>query len=130
MPSIQKLKDIKIPKKDEKTIQGKTAEFEGYSQLSIISPKENAVITAGDGGSITVQLQASPALQAMHEVTLLLDGKKIKSGAQLQFQIDNLNRGSHLVQVQIKHRGKLLISSPKRRIHVQRPSILQPPASR
>ncbi len=130
LPKIQKLKPMKLPTASKKDTKKKGDEFEGYSQLNIVSPKEESMITSGAAGNITVQLQIQPALQALHEVTLLVDGKPVKRGAQLQFQLENINRGSHLLQVQVKHHGKLLIASPKRRIHVQRPSILNRSSSR
>ncbi len=130
LPKIQKLKPLKFPPVDKKTAGNKAHEFEGYTQLNIISPKKETMITAGEAGNITVQLQISPALEPKHEITLLVDGIPTKQGSQLQFQLENIHRGSHLLQVQIKHQGKLLISSPKRRIHVQRPSILNRSSSR
>jgi len=128
LPKIQKLKPLKLPTVDKK--KKAIDEFEGYAQLNIISPKQESMITAGEAGNITVQLQISPALEPMHEIILLVDGIPTKQGSQLQFQLKDIHRGSHLLQVQIKHQGKLLISSPKRRIHVQRPSILNRPGSR
>ncbi len=124
LPAIQKLKPIKLPDSSKKTADNSTDQFEGYSQLNIISPKDQAIITAGEAGSVTLQVQIQPALQVNHEVLLLLDGKTVQRGAQLQFQIEGIVRGSHLLQVLVKHNGKLLISSAKQRLHVQRPSIL------
>ncbi|MEY8205091.1 MAG: DUF4124 domain-containing protein [Bermanella sp.] len=127
LPKIQKLKPLKAPPVDKKITANNADQSEGYGQLNIISPKQESIITAGNAGNITVQLQISPGLQPQHEITLLVDGIAVKRGARLQFQLENIHRGSHLLQVQVKHRGKLLIASPKRRIHVQRPSILNRP---
>ena len=131
LPQLQKLKMPKTVSKkeeEEKLEQADTeTKFKGYRTLEIISPKEDHMITSGYAGKTSIQLHIQPELQPKHEVTLLLNGQPVKTGAQLQFQLDNLNRGSHLLQVHIKHQGKLLISSPKRRIHVQRPSILNRP---
>ncbi len=127
LPAIQKLKPLNMPKADKKE---SIDAFQGYTKLNIISPKQESIITAGDAGSLTVQLQISPALEAEHKVILLVDGIPTKQGAQLQFQLESINRGSHLLQAQVKHQGKLLISSPKRRIHVQRPSILNRSSTR
>ncbi len=130
LPVIQKLKPLKMPKLEKKNLKESVGQFQGYSQLNIVSPKQEAIITAGSAGNLTVQLQISPALEALHEVILLVDGIPTQRGPQLQFQLENINRGSHLLQVQVKYQGKLLISSPKRRIHVQRPSILNRSSSR
>ena len=127
LPALQKLKTLKIPeKKKAPASQSEEDEsFTGYNSLDILSPKQDAVITAGEANSISIQLHIAPALQPKHEVTLLLDGKIIKSGAQLHFQLDNVARGSHLLQAKVKFNGQLLASSGNRRIHVQRPSILK-----
>ena len=126
LPAIQKLKTLKIPEKKKgpasQTQDGEP--FAGYNALNILSPKQEAVITAGEANSISIQLHITPSLQPNHEVTLLLDGKVVKSGAQLNFQLDNISRGSHLLQAKVKFNGQLLVSSGNRRIHVQRPSIL------
>lgn len=126
LPALQKLKTLKIPEK-KKGPAGQTeseSDFAGYNILSILSPKQEAVITAGEANSVSIQLHIAPALQPKHEVTILLDGKVVKTGAQLNFQLENIPRGSHLLQAKVKYNGQLLVSSGNRRIHVQRPSIL------
>ncbi len=125
LPRLQKLKTLKIPEADKKTLSDSesNSDFTGYSELSLLSPKKDQVITAGEA-SVSVQLYVSPSLQPKHEISLLLDGKIVKTASQLNFQLDNVSRGSHLLQAKIKYNGQLLMSSPKRRIHVQRPSIL------
>jgi hypothetical protein len=130
LPAIQKLKTLTLPKADTKELKKSSGQFQGYSTLNISSPKQESVIAAGSASNLTVQLQISPALEIGHEVILLVDGAPTQKGAKLQFQLKNISRGSHLLQVQVKYQGKLLISSPKRRIHVQRPSILNRSSSR
>ena len=127
LPALQEVKMPKMVQKQEKPQEEELDGFKGYRLLEIISPKEDHMITSGYTGKATIQLHIHPELQPKHELTLLLNCQPVKTGAQLQFQLDNLNRGSHLLQVLIKDQGKLLISSPKRRIHVQRPSILNRP---
>ncbi|MFT5593889.1 MAG: hypothetical protein ACI8SR_002276 [Oceanicoccus sp.] len=127
---LPQLQEIKMPKMVQKQEEAETADvdgFKGYRVLEIISPKEDHMITAGDAGSTNIQLNIQPELQPEHEITLLLNGQSIKTAAQLEFKLDSLNRGTHLVQVMIKHKGNLLIASSKRRIYVQRPSILNRP---
>lgn len=127
LPKLQEVQMPKMVQKEEKAVDVPTNGFKGYVTLEIISPKEDHMITMGEAGSATIQLNIFPALQPKHEISLLLNGRVIETGPKLQFQLNNLNRGSHLLQAQIKEQGKLLISSPKRRIHVQRPSILNRP---
>jgi hypothetical protein len=126
LPELQTIptkKTIKTETLSPKSEQSDDS-FKGYSQLNIISPKEEHMIVAVDAGNVKIQLNIKPALQSEHEISLFMDGKLVAKGPQLYFELNNIFRGSHLLQAQIKHKGKLLISSPKRRIHVQRPSIL------
>ncbi len=127
LPKLQEVQMPKMVQKEEKVEDAPANGFKGYVTLEIISPKEDHMITMGEAGGATIQLNIFPALQPKHEISLLLNGRIIETGPKLQFQLNNLNRGSHLLQAQIKEQGKLLISSPKRRIHVQRPSILNRP---
>ncbi|EAT12433.1 DUF4124 domain-containing protein [Bermanella marisrubri] len=98
-----------------------------YRRLEIITPKEDEMITSGAAGNVAIQLHVEPNLRPGHEVTLYLNSQPVSTEASLQFQLENLRRGSHLLKAEIKHQGTRLISSPKRRIHVQRPSILNRP---
>ncbi len=125
LPDIQSVpKDIfaRTPKQAEES-ESEPA-FKGYKQLLIVSPKMDHAVLAGEAGHLTVELFLEPGLQPGHEITLFLNGKPVKTAAQLQFSLENLDRGSHMVHAQIKHQGATLIRSQKRRFHVQRPSIL------
>ena len=124
LPSIQQLKMPKVVQSTETEEETPEDGFRGYSTLEIISPKEDHMITAESAGNTSIQLHIRPELQPKHEISILLDGRIVSTKAQLHFDLTNLNRGSHLLQAQIRHNGQLLIASPKRRIHVQRPSIL------
>jgi hypothetical protein len=131
LPALQTISDKQQAtskteqKTEQKTVKLSPPEgFTGYSLLNIVSPKEDQMIVAAKGGNASIQLNIQPPLQSGHEVSLIMDGKVVDKGAALYFELKNIFRGSHLLQAKIKHKGKLLISSPKRRIHVQRPSIL------
>jgi hypothetical protein len=127
LPALQTISDKQQATSitEQKTVKLSPPEgFTGYSLLNIVSPKEDQMIVAAKGGNASIQLNIQPPLQAGHEVSLIMDGKVVDKGAKLYFELKNIFRGSHLLQAKIKHKGKLLISSPKRRIHVQRPSIL------
>lgn len=125
LPAIQSLpKETFSKQKQAEKNAAKDSDFSGYKKLMILNPKQDYAVTAGAAGSLQVELALEPSLQAGHEITLFLDGKPVATGAQLQFSLDNLNRGSHMIHAHIKHQGTLLVSTPKRRFHVQRPSIL------
>ena len=134
LPTLQSLKHVEDPTKKEATPESheedSKAVFKGYKRLSITNPTEDFMLTSGAAGNASVKLELEPPLEKDHEITLLLDGRPVASGAQLQFSLENINRGAHLLQAKIKHKGRLLISSEKRRFHVTRPSIFKRPASR
>ena len=128
LPAIQSLPEVKAPESDKPVnTESKDDGFSGYRQFAVMNPKEEQIINFGEAGNVTVQLQVQPSLQIGHEVTLFLNGKPVQTNASLQFELKELSRGSYLIQAQIKHQGRILISTPKRRIHVQRPSILNRP---
>lgn len=130
LPAIHKLKDVSAPKESKPTSSEQDTssnEFTGYTKLEIISPSEEQVITMGEAGQVSVQVNIYPPLQPGHQLALLLNGKQVKRDTQASFTLENIDRGSHLLQVQVKKQGRTLLSSPKRRIHVQRPSILNRP---
>ena len=126
LPAIQSIpKEVFSKENQAKDKNEEDDEFTGYKSFKIISPKSDHTIQPGAAGSLSVELALRPALEPGHEVTLFLDGKPVSSGAQMHFQLTDLERGSHLVHAHIKHEGTLLISTSKRRFNVQRPSILK-----
>jgi hypothetical protein len=127
LPKLQSLPDVKPPSNPTGPSKVPSTDgngFSGYLSFDFLTPQNEATITYEKEGTINAQLQLQPMLQIGHEVTLLLDGKAVDKGASLQFELKNVDRGSHLIQALVKHQGRLLIKTPKRRIHVQRPSIL------
>ena len=130
LPTLQTISDKKKPAKSEsenKTVKLSPKQedvFTGYNQLKILYPKEDEMIVASKAGNASIQIHIDPPLEPGHEVSLFLDGKQVSQGPKLYFELNNIFRGSHLLQAKIKDKGRLLIASPKRRIHVQRPSIL------
>lgn len=127
LPALQQVKMPKVVQKEKPEEEEVKDSFEGYQSLKIISPKEDHAITSGAAGNVSIQVHIQPELQPEHEVTLLHNGQIIESSRSLHFSLSNLNRGSHLLQVRVKHKGVTLISSQNRRIHVHRPSILNRP---
>jgi len=114
-------------KKETKEDTAEPEGFTGYNYFAVVTPKQDEMVTWEDQGTLSVQLHLKPGLQPGHEVTLLVDGKAVATEASLSFTIDQLERGAHLIHARIKHQGSVLITTNKRRIHVQRPSILSRP---
>ncbi len=133
LPPIQDLPEQKWQLKDQDadTAQADSSgdeeapEFTGYRSFKLASPRANETITSGAAGTINVQFTLEPPLQPGHEVVLLLNNKPIETSNSLSFSVQNLDRGAHLLHGQVKNQGSILKSTGKRRIHVQRPSILK-----
>lgn len=104
--------------------------FSGYTYFAIVTPTEDSTIPPGTAGGVSIQLAIQPQLQPEDQVTLFLDGQPVETSASLSFNLNNLDRGSHLLYAEVKHQGKRLIQTNKRRIHVQRPSITPKKAPR
>lgn len=124
LPSIQEVNMPKIVQNTDSTKINEESTFKGYDSLEIISPKEDHIIMSQDLGNVKIQVHIQPELQPKDEIVLLLNGRIVQKSRQSEFELDSLNRGSHLLQVQVRNGNKALSISPKRRIHVQRPSIL------
>lgn len=125
LPAIQSMSKEAFSGKKNNDLETKTESsgFSGYKKLMILNPKQNYTLETGAAGTLQVELAVEPSLQPGHEITLFLNGRPINTASQLQFTLNNLDRGSHLLHAHIKHRGTLLVSTNKRRFHVQRPSI-------
>lgn len=127
LPYIQSIpKDVFSGESRQKKEEAKDKDeddFAGYKSFKVLSPESDHTINFGDSGSLTVELAIKPDLEPGHEVTLFLNGKQVSSGAQTFFQLKNLDRGSYLVHAHVKNKGTMLISTSKRRFHVQRASI-------
>jgi hypothetical protein len=85
---------------------------QGYDALEISSPGDEETIW-NTGGTISVNLQVSPALKPGHLIVLYLDGKLMAQPAQgTSAQLTEVSRGTHALQaVLLDAKGKQLIKS-------------------
>ncbi|HSR62537.1 MAG TPA: DUF4124 domain-containing protein [Gammaproteobacteria bacterium] len=67
-----------------------------YTSVAIQSPGSGEAISANDG-NITVSVSVAPKLKVRngHQVVVYLDGNEATQGTSMQFNLENLNRGSH-----------------------------------
>lgn len=101
-----------------------TIDEPAYQSISITSPANDVTIRE-NGGSLTVNTSIKPALAAGHLLVLYLDGQKMQENTSGNFQLSNVDRGTHSLQVHIMdHKGKTLLSSQSITIHLQRTSII------
>ena len=82
-----------------------------YTNLKIVSPSDGQV-HRDNAGNITVSAQVTPGLRGSDKFVLYLDGNKVQSGSSPQFNLQNIDRGTHSVSIAIVDAsGKSLLSS-------------------
>ena len=97
-----------------------------YSQLEVLTPQPDATIRDNAGG-LLVEVASTPELLPGHAYRLLLDGNDTElGGGGPQFALQNIDRGTHQLTVQvIDESGASLQSSPPRTFHMMRTSLAQ-----
>ncbi|MGI2026937.1 DUF4124 domain-containing protein [Endozoicomonas acroporae] len=104
-----------------------------YGRLQIIEPANNA--TVRNQGNFTVKIVTAPKIIDGHKVRLLLDGKVVAGPKRnLTFELENVDRGTHNLAVEIIDNQAKVIQSSSNTIHVHRtlftPAVsINPPAS-
>ena len=94
-----------------------------YESLDVSSP--GAEVTLWDiGGILNVSLALSPGLQSNHQVRVYLDGGEPQTVSGTNFQLEEVYRGVHNIQVEvIDPTGKLMIRSQPNRFYVQQNTV-------
>lgn len=91
-------------------------------QLSLISPTQEQTVR-DNLGNLTVRAKLSPQSAGMFQ--LVLDGEVVQTQPQPVFELTNLNRGEHTIQVHfLQNRGKILASTPSTVFYLRRASAL------
>lgn len=94
-----------------------------YEYLRITSPADDEPIRANNG-RLTVSIRISPRLNAEHLLELLMDGKKVAETQGDRFELAEVDRGTHSLQVQVVDaKGRTLISSKPSSFHLLRYAI-------
>jgi len=102
-----------------------------YQSLQIASPAHDATVRE-NAGNVTIAAEIQPSLATGHVMQVFLDGELRQQGHTTTFQLVNLDRGTHNVQVRVVDQtGSPRISSEPSVFHLQRRSvILQPGPAR
>lgn len=96
-----------------------------YTSLSIITPTNGQTIPTGMAGNVEISGVLSPGLREADTLILLSNGNVLRQGRQTSFQLQNLERGEHTLQMVVRDKdGKTLISSNPVTLYVQRASVL------
>jgi hypothetical protein len=90
-----------------------------YESVSVSSP--GAEVTLWDiAGVLSVTLNVTPTLQSNHQVRVILDGGTPQPVSGQSFQLQEVWRGVHNIQVEIiDPTGKVMIRSQPNRFYVQ-----------
>ncbi|UXD86570.1 DUF4124 domain-containing protein [Thalassolituus hydrocarboniclasticus] len=96
-----------------------------YTSLTIITPTNGQDIPTGFAGNVEVSGVLSPALREADTLYLLDNGEVLRQGRQTAFQLTNLSRGEHALQLVVRDKaGNTITSSNVVTIYVQRASVL------
>lgn len=96
-----------------------------YQQLEVLQPAPDATIR-DNAGTLVVSVHSEPPLQPGHEYRLLLDGAPAATGSEAVLGVDNVDRGTHQLAVQIiDSQGTPLAHSGPRVFHMMRTSLAQ-----
>lgn len=108
---------VQPPKPQEATIR---------YQLQILSPAADEAIR-NNAGSVSVTVQAEPALQPGHAYQVLLDGQPFGApGEETTFELSNVDRGTHQLAVAVVDaQERVLQQSESRPFHLIRTSLAQ-----
>lgn len=100
-----------------------TAKAFEYQVLEVASPAPEETLW-NIGGTLTVTLALTPALQPGHQVRVYFDGTP-QTVQGTSFQLQEVHRGVHNLQAEvIDETGKLMIRSLPNRFYVQQNSVL------
>jgi len=97
-----------------------------YQLLRIIVPEPDATVRANDGALI-VSATSDPTLLPGHLYRLLLDGKPVgEPGRSPVFPLNNIERGTHLLSVEIIDTlGRTIEQTPSQPFHMFRVSVAE-----
>lgn len=98
-----------------------------YETLQLITPKNEENIWSNPG-NVSVGITINPKLAAGDKIVILVDGKeKQSSDSGTNFEISDLERGTHTVQAQVRDSaGKIVKTSNTVTIYMHKASVNQP----
>ncbi|HLA29606.1 MAG TPA: DUF4124 domain-containing protein [Pseudomonas sp.] len=95
-----------------------------YQLLRILVPQPDATVR-DNAGSLIVSVSSEPGLFPEHSYRLLLDGAQVgQTGRSPVFPLENIDRGSHQLAVEIiDSQGRIIERTPSQPFHLQRTSL-------
>jgi hypothetical protein len=109
----------------QSTSQDAQPEDKPFRYESLVVSNPGAEVTLWDiAGTLNVSVAVMPALQGNHQIRVYMDGGEPQVVSGLNFQVDEVWRGVHNIQVEvIDQTGKLMIRSQPNRFYVQQNSV-------
>lgn len=100
-----------------------------YASFTILSPGSNEMVQA-NGGRVTVRFTAQPGLQEGHYIQPVLDGRILSRLYQTTLQLENVERGAHMIHASIHDAaGRLMARSNIVQFFVRQVSVIEDGAS-
>lgn len=96
-----------------------------YERLRITSPGDDQPVRANDGNfTISVDIHPELRTQQGHRLRLIMDGSPVGTSDRPQFEMRNVDRGTHRIQVQVLDREERVIQeSDSTQFHLLRHHI-------
>lgn len=120
---------VKTPEREKSQVDSSSTAEEKvtYRSLRIIEPANDSSVPHGPGDFI-VRANSKPKLAKNHALQLFMDGEAYgEANSSGSFALTNIDRGTHKLKVSVVNAaGKPLKNSKSIKVHVFRPSILQP----
>ncbi|GGD62219.1 DUF4124 domain-containing protein [Lacimicrobium alkaliphilum] len=96
-------------------------------QLSILYPKSQQTLRDNQG-KVTVVAQMQPQTTGAGAFELLMDGKSLATSPSPRFELTEVNRGAHTIEVRyVNNSGKVLASSSPTEFFLHQASVLNRP---
>ncbi|RTZ14576.1 DUF4124 domain-containing protein [Vibrio aquaticus] len=112
-----------LPVEPQDTATPKPAEKPSPLEITITSPQDDQAIRSNDG-TLMIQAELNRKLAIGEQLQLTVDNKRYGAPkASPQWQLKNLDRGTHSFVIQAFRDGKLIASSLPITVHLQRISV-------
>ena len=99
------------------------SDAQGYEFIAITHPADDSPIRANNG-ELEINIDLTPALKPNHHFVLLMDGVPATEGQSTTLYLQNVDRGTHAIQVQIvDDNDNVIISSESVTFHMLRVTV-------
>jgi hypothetical protein len=123
-PAMPEAQDVLERAREERGAPPSAAPYEA---LRITSPGDDEPVRANDG-NFPVHVEIRPELRRGHLLRLIMDGAPVDTQERPRFDLVNVDRGTHRIQVQVLDRnGRVVQESAVVEFHVLRHHIGRPP---